>query len=495
VDPHPAVTSCTLTMTAELFEQLTAHLFPGDHDEHGAVVVAGVAHTPRGLRLLARDLFLAQDGIDFVPGRRGYRMLRGEFILDKILLCRDQTLCYLAVHNHGGVNEVAFSGDDLASHERGYPSLLDVSRGSPVGALVMAKNAVAGDIWLSPTQRVPVRETRIVGSGLRRLYPSPPQLGTADRAYDRQSLLYGRAGQHLLQATTVGVIGAGGAGSLLIEYLARLGVGRIVTTDPDRLELTNVPRVVGSRRVDAVPWMTDDRRPRWMRRVGARLATAKVRIARRVAKQANKRLTFDGIRGDVADDAVARRFLECDYLFLAADSMQARLVFNALVHQYLIPGVQVGAKVRVDRPTGNVLDVYSVVRPVMPGRGCLWCNGLITPARLALEAASLEERDAQQYVEDAAVIAPSVITLNAVAAAHAADDFMVWLTGLAKPDASTDYTRFLPRERAVRFDAPRRDSQCPECGRAPDARFGMGDALPLPTRARRTYVRGQLRSA
>lgn len=41
-----------------------------------------------------------------------------------------------------------------------------------------------------------------------------------------------------------------------------------------------------------------------------------------------------------------KRGQACDYLFLAADSMRARLVFNALVHQYLIPGVQLGSKIR-----------------------------------------------------------------------------------------------------------------------------------------------------
>ena len=62
--------------------------------------------------------------------------------------------------------------------------------------------------------------------------------------------------------------------------------------------------------------------------------------------------------------------------------MRARLLFNAIVHQYLIPGVQVGAKVRVDRATGEVLDAFSVVRPVTSDSGCLLCSGLINSAKL-----------------------------------------------------------------------------------------------------------------
>jgi hypothetical protein len=48
------------------------------------------------------------------------------------------------VHNHGGDDAVGFSNDDLASHERGYPALLDIlADDRPVGALVVAPRAVA----------------------------------------------------------------------------------------------------------------------------------------------------------------------------------------------------------------------------------------------------------------------------------------------------------------------------------------------------------------
>jgi hypothetical protein len=182
---------------------------------------------------------------------------------------------------------------------------------------------------------------------------------------------------------------------------------------------------------------------------------------------------------------VAGRFVDCDYLFLAADTMQARLVFNAIVHQYAIPGVQVGAKVRVDPESGEVLDVFSVSRPVNLAGGCLWCNGLISPAGLQREAASPDERDAQRYVDDPNVSAPSVITLNAVAAAHATNDFMFAFTGLTDVAAnSSDYAYFLPRSRSVRYEIPYADPRCTECGNCPDSRRARGDAVALPVRER-----------
>ena len=125
--------------------------------------------------------------------------------------------------------------------------------------------------------------------------------------------------------------------------------------------------------------------------------------------------------------------------------MRARLVVNALVHQDLIPGVQSGSKVRADEH-GRLIEVMSANRPLHPGPGCLWCNQLIDQNQLAKEAKTDEERRIQAYgVEEPN---PSVISLNAIAASHAVNDFLF------------DY---LTLARSGRFTMPRDDSGWPEC--------------------------------
>ena len=93
-------TDFDLILPERLKSDLFNHLFV-DGDEHGAVLSAGVVRTSRGLRLLARELFVARDGTDYVPGQRGYRMLTPRFVADRARHCRDDGLAYLAVHNHG----------------------------------------------------------------------------------------------------------------------------------------------------------------------------------------------------------------------------------------------------------------------------------------------------------------------------------------------------------------------------------------------------------
>ena len=92
--------------------------------------------------------------------------------------------------------------------------------------------------------------------------------------------------------------------------------------DPDRLAVSNLPRVVGSRPRDALALLTAEARPRWLCRLGERVATRKVRTAQRVALAANPKITFTGLCASVVDADVADLLVDCDHIFLAADSMQ-----------------------------------------------------------------------------------------------------------------------------------------------------------------------------
>lgn len=473
--------SVSLRVPAALMDQLHQHLFPGDRDEHGAVIAASVLKSPRGLRLLVHRLFPAEDGVDYVPGERGYRMLTPAFVRRCALACADANLAYLAVHCHGGTDRVGFSTTDLASHERGYPALLDILDGPPVGGLVFAHDAVAGDIWFSDTDRRDLDLLVVPDRPMRRITaaPQPPPPGVDDR-FDRQARLFGDRGQLVLRQQKVGVIGAGGAGSLLVEYLARLGVGELVVIDPERIEPSNISRVVGSRAGDTLPRLTGPRIPQPLRRFFKRRRTSKVDIAARVVAATDSATAFTGLMREVADPSAAGALVDCDYLFLAADSMQARLIFNALVHQYVIPGAQVGVKAQVDQDTGDVIDLFAVVRLVIPGAGCLWCNELINSAKLQEEATDPAQRRRQRYIDDADVPAPSVITMNAIACSHAANDYLMTVTGLLT-ESELAWLRFDPRELEVIQQFPRQDPGCREC--SDSGRLGRGPTKSLPTRA------------
>lgn len=469
-------------MPAPLFEDLERHLFRGDQDEHGAVICAGVAETKRGIRLLAREVILARDGVDYVPGQYGYRALTPEFVARVSNHCARERFSYFAVHCHGGDDYVQFSNVDLESHQRGYPALLDILNGGPVGALVFAPNAVAGEIWTAGGISK-LDQLTVIGCNHRRLHSAqPPSPKGCAEIYHRQSLLFGAVGQRQLANATVGIIGLGGVGSLVNEWVARLGVGKIIAIDFDRIESSNRSRVVGSLRSDCQEWLPNSRIP-FLRYLGRRLCRFKVHIAERVALGANPNIDYLPVVGDVTDERTAKLLRDVDYLFLCADTMQSRLVFNAIVHQYLIPGVQIGTKVVTASDSGDITDVFSVARLVLPNQsgGCLLCNQLIDPAKLQDEALSNEERRQHRYVDDPAVRAPSVITLNALGSAQAANDFMMGYLGLFDGEqAKVGYRMYDALSRTWRSGECTSRPTCPHCGVNEQSIFARGDRASLP---------------
>jgi molybdopterin/thiamine biosynthesis adenylyltransferase len=468
---------------------LMAHLFPGDGDEHGAALLCGSVTTSSGTRLLLRELVLATDGRDYVPGTRGYRHLTGEFVTAQIRRAKDQGLVYLAVHNHGSIDSVGFSRPDLNSHERAYPTLLALTQ-LPVGALVCARRAVAGDIWFPDGSRAPLDRVDVVGSRRELLTPTrQPSSARADERFHRQALLFGADGQALLASTRVVVVGAGGVGMLLVQYLARLGAGNITVVDPERVDPTNLPRLPEATRLDAMEYLDRERLPRRVRTLAKRLAAPKVRVARRIARRANPNVTLVPIVGDIADDQVATLAKDADFIFLAADTMLARDVVNQLSYQYLVPALQVGSKIVVDPTSGAVTDTFGVVRHVGLEPGCLRCAGLIDPARLSEEAlGDPEQVRRQRYIDDPEIEAPSVITLNALGSGFAANDFMLSAVG----HGGADPAHRVLRNRPVGWDGahvtimePTPQAGCPVCSMEPYSALSRGDGIDLPTRVGR----------
>src|SRR5262249_18705656 len=163
-----------------------------------------------------------------------------------------------------------------------------------------------------------------------------------------------------------------GIGSLVAEYLARLGVGHFILVDNDYVEPSNLSRIVGAFDSDATH------------------KVAKVEVAKRMILVSNARAKISETKDDVTIAQATTELINSDYILLAADSMRARLVVNAIVQQYLIPAAQLGSKIRADA-AGTILDIMSANRPMRPGRGCLWCNQLIDQNQLAKEAKTDQE--------------------------------------------------------------------------------------------------------
>lgn len=461
------------------FQTVQRHLWRDDGEEHAVILGVGVCRTETQLRLLVRRVLPVRDE-DFIPTGTGYH-LRSRAIADACLQLAQEGLGYVSVHNHPGAgDQVRLSEPDRQSNRLAYPTILDLLNGQPVTSLVFGKHSAAGEVW-EPEQRPrPLSSIRVIGRRIEDWFPSPassPYRGTADERYARQVLMFGDAGQEMLAHTSVGVVGVGGGGSVLVQQLAHLGVGTIIGIDEDVVKRLNLSRIVGSRPLDAEK------------------GTKKVAAMRRMVRAIDPKIRFVGIDGDVTRLDIAKRLRDCDFLFVATDNLRSRNVVNQLAYQYLIPAIQIGVKVESDPGTGEVLQIHGMVRTMLPDLGCLKCHGAISPAVLAREQLSPAERKAQDYTNEPDLEDPSVVTFNSVVASMAMTDFQMLRTGLyadvlgdsfpGVPQVlNLQHRRWLPLTREWHEVEHQQNPRCRTCGRLDGSAYAAGDRWDLlPCRA------------
>jgi hypothetical protein len=156
------------------YEQLVAHLHPGDGDEHAAFLYAGEMATTADQRLLVRRVVPVDDR-DFGPSDRGgYRQVAAHAIARAAIECEAEGLRLIWAHSHpGAVRHVGFSGPDRASHERAHPHMIDMTGGRSVASLVLGTESVAGEVWLPDGTVSTLDHLNVVGARSARLTASP----------------------------------------------------------------------------------------------------------------------------------------------------------------------------------------------------------------------------------------------------------------------------------------------------------------------------------
>jgi len=205
---------------------------------------------------------------------------------------------------------------------------------------------------------------RIVGPGLQIRNADPASNLEADYATfemtESTALLWGNAGQRMLAELTLGIAGLGGVGGMLAEYFARLGVGKLVLVDYDRLENANFNRSQGATRSEA------------------RARAVKVTVYRRLARESAtcSKFKVSAFRESVAEGAGLKPLLDCDVIAGAADDAFARQVLDHAAYAHLIPVIDGGTILRAEPATLQFKVGKSQIATAGPGHPCLECQGV-----------------------------------------------------------------------------------------------------------------------
>ncbi|MCH9031987.1 MAG: ThiF family adenylyltransferase, partial [candidate division Zixibacteria bacterium] len=142
--------------------------------------------------------------------------------------------------------------------------------------------------------------------GRSRLSVSVRGGASLEKINDRHIPVIGEYAQRIISTLTMGIIGLGGIGSILVEMIMRLLPGKIVIADDDVLEFTNLNRVVGANYKDA------------------KRALLKTDLAARTISRFNTLQDFSAVNGNFLDESVQRKFKECDVIFSATDNVSSR---------------------------------------------------------------------------------------------------------------------------------------------------------------------------
>jgi hypothetical protein len=439
-------------------ERIRAHLFPGDGKEAVAFALCG-RHSAR-----AFDVLLVQDvhPVPYAecPVRAPDRVTWKTDTLEPLLVrASAESLGVIKFHSHPTGYE-AFSVTDDQSDRDLFQSVYGwVDDQGPHASVLMLPDgrllgrAVSVDNSFEDLEQIAVAAHDIVVSGRG-------GGGRVAEHAERHAQLFGPRTVQVLQNLSVGVVGCSGTGGLVVEMLARLGVGHLVLVDPDRVEYRNLNRIVGTTAADAA------------------LGRLKVAAVAQHVAQIGLGTQVQPVAREIATAEAVRALAACDILFGCVDSHDGRRTLGRLANFYLLPYFDCGVGITADG-TGNVAEVSAASHYVQPGRSTLLGRGVIRAERANAEA--MARRDpvryrqlhAEKYIANADVASPAVISVNSLAASLAVNELLARLHPFRVTD-NAEHASLRLNLTGMYMDSEREGDE------APLARsLGRGDVRPL----------------
>lgn len=215
--------------------------------------------------------------------------------------------------------------------------------------------------------------------------------------------------RQIMHDQTIAVVGVGGLGSVIAENLIHTGFQDVHLIDPDRVEVTNLNRIVGA-------YYSDAEQNR-----------LKVEVVRDHLQRINPKARVQAHAFGVEDDRVLGVLAQADWIMVGTDSHVSRFAAQQIALRYAVPLISAGANISVE--DGQITDMSGEVIITRYGDGlCLHCLGRINPTIIAAERHQGQflghELIRRGYVAGQEVKEPAVKTLNAMLGAMAVDTLM-----------------------------------------------------------------------
>lgn len=429
------------------FAELRRRLFASAPAESAAFL----AVEPAGERLLVRSFHV------FGPDELEGGGFGGATILEEaqgreLAALKRRGHALVEVHTHPGPRpHVEFSALDEEELPRFARYVQNKLCGLPFGALVLGEEGYAGKSWRDGSHAGPLG-VRTVGQAVDSSpwLTEPPDIVTEESPirFDRQARALGPAGQARLRTLCVGIVGLGGTGSQVAQQLAHLGVRAFLLVEDDRVEESNLPRLVGATWLDA------------------RLRRRKTAIAKRVVRRVSPRARVT-TPGSLRGSRSLTELQGVNVIVGCVDNDGARLVLAELAAAYLVPYLDIGVGIEGEPGASQIGGRISFY---LPGGPCLACADELDFVEagedLDTEAAR-RIRVERGYARDRGV-EPALMPLNTVLVGAAMIELLAFSTGLRTVVPFLRYDALTAR--MVRQNVAH-DRDCPVCVPA----YAMGD--------------------
>lgn len=387
---------------------LHAHLFPGDGLEAVALLICGRRtgeHT---------HVFTVQDVVPIpyseCPLRLADCVTWNTDTLDAVLAQVFATgRAVVKVHSHPN-GYARFSDRDEQSDSavsQFVASYLD--DGLPHASLIMLPDgSMFGRALQDGRVLDDLASVAVVGDDIH-MYVAHAQ--RTQRFALRHQQAFGSGTIQVLSQCAVAVVGASGTGSIVVEQLARLGVGRLVLVDPEVIEDKNRNRVLNASKEDAF------------------LARSKVHVLASAVARMGLGTDVEALQCDLMSKAAVEAVAQCDIVFGCMDGAEGRHLLNRLASFYTMPYFDVGVRLDADG-RGGIDTISGAVHYIRPGGSSLLSRGVYTMARVTAEGlrrtnpSEYARQVKEGYLRGVEEDRPAVISVNMFFAALAINEML-----------------------------------------------------------------------
>lgn len=443
-----------LIVPAPVHQPLKAHLLAADGNEAAALLLCA----NDGVRLIATEWIAVPHAACEVrkPDRLTWP---GEYVEQAIERAESDGRSIIAIHSHPG-GYFQFSLADDQSDRILVPSLQQANAAAHGTAIMIPSGAIRARLYAGDA----VTDIACVvapGDDIQFWWSA----GATDAGPARPPMAFTSDMTAWFKRMTACIIGVSGTGSVVAEQLARLGFGRIILIDFDRVEHKNLNRILNATHDDAEK-----------RRLKVESFARSIK-----AHHPDTEVVILPVSIDDRDAVLAAS--GADFLFSCVDDAEGRHIADRIAAYFAIPLFDVGVSIPT-RATADgaraIADAVGRIDYVQPGGSTLKDRGVYDAADL--EAAYLRRvapethaaRVKEGYLPGVAEEAPAVITLNMRAAADCAMEMIARVFPFRHdPNASHARTIFMLADGDIeRF--PETDF-----GRSGEYPIGVGAVEPL----------------